>query len=61
MNAPAKGEDYVRLVINKRAANNGRVSTGTHVGNTNQIGHIEITKVKSKGAGKLRVEYTLVD
>lgn len=34
---------------------------GTHVGNTNQIGHIEITKVKSKGAGKLRVEYTLVD
>ena len=34
---------------------------GTHVGNTNQIGHIEISKVKSKGAGKLRVEYTLVD
>ncbi len=34
---------------------------GTHVGNTNQIGYIEIGKVKSKGAGKLRVEYTLVD
>ena len=34
---------------------------GTHVGNTNEIGHIEISKVKSKGAGKLRVEYHLLN
>ena len=33
---------------------------GTHVGNTNEIGHIQISKVKSKGAGKLRVEYNLM-
>jgi len=34
---------------------------GTHVGNTGDIGHIQIGKVKSKGAGKLRVEYTLIE
>lgn len=34
---------------------------GTHVSNTSQIGEIEITKIKSKGAGKLRVEYSLND
>lgn len=32
---------------------------GTHVPRTGMIGPIEITKVKSKGAGKLRVEYVL--
>tara|TARA_A100001037_G_C15058497_1_gene593548 strand:- start:24 stop:761 length:738 start_codon:yes stop_codon:yes gene_type:complete len=34
---------------------------GTHVGNTSQIGHISISKVKSKGSGKLRVEYSLIE
>lgn len=33
---------------------------GTHVENTKDIGEIQITKVKSKGAGKLRVEYSLL-
>ena len=33
---------------------------GTHVANTSEIGHIQISKVKSKGAGKLRVEYNLL-
>ncbi len=33
---------------------------GTHVANTKEIGEIQINKVKSKGAGKLRVEYSLV-
>ena len=32
---------------------------GTHVAETSQIPPIEITKVKSKGSGKLRVEYVL--
>jgi misacylated tRNA(Ala) deacylase len=32
---------------------------GTHVSETSQIPLIEITKVKSKGSGKLRVEYIL--
>jgi misacylated tRNA(Ala) deacylase len=32
---------------------------GTHVAETSQIPLIEITKVKSKGTGKLRVEYVL--
>ena len=34
---------------------------GTHVERTGQIGQIEIGKIRSKGAGKLRVEYTLND
>jgi len=33
---------------------------GTHVANTKEIGLIKINKVKSKGAGKLRVEYSLL-
>ena len=33
---------------------------GTHVANTKEIGEIQINKVKSKGTGKLRVEYSLV-
>ena len=33
---------------------------GTHVANTNEIGLIRINKVKSKGKGKLRVEYSLL-
>ena len=33
---------------------------GTHVQNTKEIGEIQINKVKSKGAGKLRVEYSLL-
>ncbi|RZD52645.1 MAG: hypothetical protein CXT67_05725 [Methanobacteriota archaeon] len=33
---------------------------GTHVSNTKEIGEIQINKVKSKGAGKLRVEYSLL-
>ncbi len=32
---------------------------GTHVADTTQIPEIEITKVKSKGSGKLRIEYIL--
>tara|TARA_B100001996_G_C18609901_1_gene573253 strand:- start:306 stop:1055 length:750 start_codon:yes stop_codon:yes gene_type:complete len=32
---------------------------GTHVLNTQQIPSIEITRVKSKGAGRLRVEYVM--
>ena len=32
---------------------------GTHVDDINQIGPLEITRVRSKGAGKLRVEYVL--
>jgi misacylated tRNA(Ala) deacylase len=32
---------------------------GTHVANTREIPQLEITRVKSKGAGKLRVEYKL--
>jgi misacylated tRNA(Ala) deacylase len=34
---------------------------GTHVESTGQIGQIEIGRIRSKGAGKLRVEYTLND
>jgi misacylated tRNA(Ala) deacylase len=34
---------------------------GTHVQSTGQIGQIEIGRIRSKGAGKLRVEYTLND
>jgi misacylated tRNA(Ala) deacylase len=33
---------------------------GTHVANTKEIGVIRINKVKSKGSGKLRVEYSLL-
>jgi misacylated tRNA(Ala) deacylase len=33
---------------------------GTHVANTKEIGLIRINKVKSKGSGKLRVEYSLL-
>jgi len=33
---------------------------GTHVVNTKEIGQIIINKVKSKGKGKLRVEYSLL-
>ncbi len=33
---------------------------GTHVANTKEIGQININKVKSKGKGKLRVEYSLL-
>jgi len=32
---------------------------GTHVMSTGEIPEIEITRVKSKGAGRLRVEYIL--
>ncbi len=32
---------------------------GTHVEDTSQIPDIEITKVKSKGSGKLRIEYVM--
>ena len=32
---------------------------GTHVSSTGEIPHVEITRVKSKGAGRLRVEYIL--
>jgi misacylated tRNA(Ala) deacylase len=32
---------------------------GTHVPNTGMIPEIEISRVKSKGAGRLRVEYLL--
>lgn len=34
---------------------------GSHVANTSEIGSIEIGRVKSKGAGKLRVEYSIVE
>ena len=34
---------------------------GTHVDDINKIGPIEVSKVRSKGAGKLRVEYNLVN
>ena len=34
---------------------------GTHVANTGKIGEIEVVKVKSKGRGKLRVEYIIND
>mgnify|MGYP000008740237 FL=1 len=34
---------------------------GTHVGDISKIGPLEVTRVRSKGAGKLRVEYILVD
>lgn len=33
---------------------------GTHVGGTDEIGTIELTRVRSKGAGVLRMEYGLV-
>ncbi len=32
---------------------------GSHVGNTRELSQIEVTKVKQKGAGKLRVYYTM--
>ena len=34
---------------------------GTHVNSTSQIGNIVIDKIRSKGSGKLRVEYRLND
>ncbi len=34
---------------------------GTHVENTSEIQPIEITRVKSKGSGKLRLEYELTE
>jgi len=34
---------------------------GTHVDDISKIGPLEVTRVRSKGAGKLRVEYILVD